>query len=98
MTTMQLRDVARRLPADIWALFEPILPPVVYSGTGRRPATNRACLHGILFVLVTGIGWDLVPLGFPCGKTLKKRLRLWLRQECFLLAWEHMAHQYEQLR
>jgi len=95
---MQLRDIARRLPADIWTLFEPLLPPVVYRGSGRRPATNQACLHGILFVLVSGIGWDLVPLGFPCGKTLKKRLKLWLKRDCFLQAWTQMAQQYEQRR
>jgi transposase len=94
---MQLRDIARRLPEAIWNHFEPILPKVVYPGSGRRPATNRACLHGILYVLVSGIGWDFVPLGFPCGKTLKKRLQLWLTEDCFLVAWEQMAQQYEQL-
>jgi len=39
---MQLTDFARTLPEDVWALFEPILPPWSGMGTGvlrrgRRP-------------------------------------------------------------
>jgi transposase len=94
---MQLRHIARRLPEEVWNLFEPILPPVVYAGTGRRPASNHACLHGLLYVLVTGIGWDYVPPCFPCGRTIKERLATWLKQDCFLAAWQQMAQRYQQL-
>jgi len=88
---MRLSDIARRLPEDIWALFEPILPKVVYQGTGRYPASNHACFHGLLYVLITGIGWDYVPRGFPCGKTIQSRLRQWLTLDCFLLVWAELA-------
>jgi transposase len=94
---MHLRQIARRLPEEVWTLFEPLLPPVVYAGTGRRPASNHACLHGLLYVLVTGIGWDYVPPCFPCGRTIKDRLEVWLRLDCFRTAWQTMAQRYEQL-
>jgi transposase len=66
---MELRDLAKRLPQEIWGLFEPILPPVVWCGVGRPPCSNHACLHGVLYVLITGMGWEYVPPTFPCGKT-----------------------------
>jgi len=95
---MRLSDIARRLPENIWAIFEPILPKVVYQGTGRHPASNHACFHGLLYVLITGIGWDYVPRGFPCGKTIQGRLRQWLTLDCFHKAWAELAQRYERFR
>ena len=53
---MHLTDFARKVPDDMWAIFEPILPPVVWGGNGCPPYDNRECLHAVLYVLVTGIG------------------------------------------
>ena len=94
---MKLAKLALRMPDDIWALFEPILPPVVYAGTGRKPCSNHACLHGLLYVLITGIGWEYVPPCFPCGDTIQERLRLWLQRDCFPTAWQQLAQRYQQL-
>ena len=54
---MELKDIARKLPEEIWEVFEPLLPKVVWVGNGRPPCSNRDCLHGVLYVLVTGIPW-----------------------------------------
>jgi len=94
---MNLAKLALRMPDEVWALFEPILPPVVYSGTGRKPCSNHACLQGLLYVLITGIGWDFVPPCFPCADTRKQRLRWWLQHDCFHQAWQPMAQRYQQL-
>jgi transposase len=94
---MKLAKLALRLPDEVWALFEPILPPVVYAGTGRKPCSNHACLQGLLYVLITGIGWEYVPPCFPCADTIQQRLRLWLTHDCFHQAWQQMAQRYEQL-
>jgi hypothetical protein len=53
---MWLSSLARRLPDPVWSIFEPILPPVVWSGEGRPPVSNQACPHGLLYVMITGIG------------------------------------------
>lgn len=95
---MRLYKIARRLPDDIWAIFEPILPPVVYADTGRKPISNRDCFHGLLYVLITGIGWQYVPRGFPCGKTIQHRLTHWLQLDCFHRAWQQLAERYERFR
>ncbi len=44
---MNLAKLALRRPDEVWAIFEPIPPPVVYAGTGRQPCSNHACLQGL---------------------------------------------------
>jgi transposase len=92
---MQLTDFARQVPDEVWALFEPILPPVVWCGTGCPPYDNRECLHAVLYVLVTGIGWRMLPSGFPSYKTGQRRLKVWVPQAALRRAWEQVAQRYE---
>ena len=94
---MQLTDFARRLPDDVWAVFEPILPAKVWSGNGRPPCGNRECLHALLYVLASGIGWEFLPRCFPSYKTVQRRLKVWLREDAFLVAWKRLAQRYERL-
>jgi putative transposase len=95
---MELKEVARRLPEEISTLFEPILPPVVRCGNGRRPKGNRKCFHALLYVLVSGIPWEMLPLGLPSYKTVQRRLRRWLELDAFRAAWRQLAERYERLR
>lgn len=94
---MRLKDLARGLPDDIWAVFEPILPAKVWFGNGRPPCGNRACLHARLYVLASGISWDFLPWCFPSAKTVQRRLKDWLREDAFLRAWRQLAERYERL-
>lgn len=91
-----MQTIARRLPDEVWAAFEPVLPPVVWSGEGRPPVSNHRCLHGLLYVLITGIGWEYVPPCFPCGRTIKSRLKVWLEQDRFREAWRRLAERHQQ--
>ena len=88
---MRLSSLARRRPEPVWAVFEPILPAVVWCGDGRPPASNRAGRHGRLYVLITGIGWEYVPACFPCGKTIPARLDRWRELAAFRQAWRRVA-------
>lgn len=94
---MQLKDLARRLPDDIWAEFEPILPAQVRAGVGRPPVPNRDCLHALLYVLAAGISWEFLPWCFPSYKTVQRRLREWMRRDAFLTAWGRLAGRYERV-
>jgi transposase len=95
---MQLTDFARQLPEEIWELFQPLLPPVVWCGNGRPPASNYDCLHALFYVLVTGIAWRMLPRGFPSYKTVQRRLQVWLRLDTFRTAWQQLAYRYEALQ
>ena len=94
---MQLKDIPRRLPEEIWSVFEPILPPVVWCGNGRPPASNKECLHAVFYVLSAGIAWRMLPVGFPSYKTVQRRLKLWLQRDPFRQAWQQLAQKYERL-
>jgi transposase len=95
---MKLTDFAREFPEDVWALFEPLLPPVIWCGNGRKPASNRDCLHGLFYVLVSGIGGRMLPKGFPSYQTVQRRLKRWLRLDTFRIAWQQLAQRYERLQ
>jgi len=94
---MQLTDFVADVPDDVWALFEPTLPQVVWKGVGRKPKTNRQCLHALLYVLITGIGWEYLPKTFPSYKTVQRRLERWLELDCFHTAWQQLAQRYARL-
>lgn len=94
---MQLKDFARGLPEEVWAEFEPVLPPVVWCGNGRKPYSNRVCLHALFYVLASGISWEMLPMGFPSYKTVQRRMNVWLQLDCFHTVWRRLAEKYERL-
>ena len=95
---MQLTDFVRDVPEDVWAVFEPLLPPVVWQRNGRKPKGNRQCLHALFYVLVTGIAWRMLPVCFPSYKTVQRRLKRWLHLAVFRTAWEQLGERYQQLQ
>lgn len=74
--------MAKELVSDeLWAIVEPLLPlHRAQPGTrGRPPVPDRAALTGILFVLKSGIPWEMLPREMGCGSgmTCWRRLRDW---------------------
>jgi len=54
---------------ELWSIVEPLLPAEPPKPKGGRPrVSDRAALTGILFVLRSGIPWEMLPQ--------EKRLRL----------------------
>src|ERR1035437_1239972 len=71
---------AALLPDPLWDLVEPFLPAPRRRPKGGRPrVSDRACLTGILFVLRSGISWQMLPqeLGCGSGMTCWRRVRDW---------------------
>ena len=69
---------------DLWIRIEPLLPKRCGRNrqyAGRKPIPDRAVLTGILFVLRTGIPWNMLPREMGCGSgsTCWRRLVRWQR-------------------
>lgn len=68
----------------LWSRIEPLLPkrrPRNRRYAGRTPIPDRAVLTGILFVLRSGIPWNMLPPEMGCGSatTCWRRLVRWQR-------------------
>jgi transposase len=65
---------------ELWEVIEPLLPEEGPKPKGGRPRLDdRAALTGILFVLKTGIPWEMLPQEMGCGSgmTCWRRLKEW---------------------
>ena len=73
--------MAKELVTDeLWEIIEPLLPPEPPKPEGGRPRVDdRAALSGIIFVLKSGIPWEMLPQEMGCGSgvTCWRRLREW---------------------
>ena len=67
---------------ELWTIIEPLLPAEKDKPKGGRPRlSNRAVLTGIVFVLKTGMAWEMLPPEMGCGSgmTCWRRLNEWHR-------------------
>ncbi|ALW86675.1 transposase [Hymenobacter sedentarius] len=73
--------MAKQLVTDeLWAVIAALLPPAPAHPKGGRPrVADRAALTGILFVLRSGLPWEMLPAEMGCGSgmTCWRRLRDW---------------------
>jgi|SRR5258708_2254223 len=83
---------------ELWAMFALLLPPKRPKPKGGRPRgiPDRAALTGILFVLKSGIPWEMLPQEMGCGSgmTCWRRLRDWQRAG----VWKRLHHALLQRR
>ena len=73
--------MAKELVSDeLWEIIEPLLPKEPPKPKGGRPRVDdRAALTGIIFVLKSGIPWEMLPQEMGCGSgvTCWRRLKEW---------------------
>jgi len=64
----------------LWETIEALLPPEPLKPQGGRPRIDdRAALTGIVFVLKSGIPWEMLPQEMGCGSGMScwRRLKEW---------------------
>ena len=79
---------------ELWAIVAPLLPPEPPKPKGGRPrVSDRAALTGIIFVLKSGIPWEMLPQEMGCGSgvTCWRRLRDWQQAGVWDRAAPHAA-------
>ncbi len=67
---------------ELWQLIQPLLPPPPPRRArypGRRRIDDRRALTGLLFVLKSGLPWEMLPPEMGCGSgmTCWRRLAQW---------------------
>ena len=75
-----MRSSSRLVDDELWARIEPLITKR-RGRMGRPRLSDRAALTGILFVLRSGIPWQMLPKEMGCGSgsTCWRRLVLWHR-------------------
>jgi transposase len=80
------------VPDELWEAIAPLLPrhKARPGKRGRPPVDDRACLTGIVFVLRSGLSWEMLPQEMGCGSgvTCWRRLRHWQRRG----VWKKLLH------
>ena len=67
---------------ELWEVIELLLPEEPPKPEGGRPRIdNRAALTGILFVLMSGIPWKMLPQEMGCGIESSEKLGKYQRVE-----------------
>lgn len=63
---------------ELWELVKPLIPDRTPQRTGCPRVSDRTAFTAIVFVLVTGVPWRMVPQQIGCsGVTAWRRLREW---------------------
>jgi transposase len=88
-----------RLPDELWAEIEPLLPPHPNThrfGGGRPRRSDRDCMDAIFFRLRTGCQWKALDATGICpGSTAHDRFQEWVRAGVFLEFWRQGLLEYD---
>ncbi len=88
-----------RIPDDLWAELEPLLPPEKPPGTPGRPVVPfRHVIDGILYVLRTGCQWKALPREYGSGSTCHRRFQTWVQTGIFEKLWTVVLLRYDEVR
>ena len=88
-----------RIPDELWAELQLLLPPEKPPGTPGRPVVPfRQVLDGVLYVLRTGCQWKALPREYGSGSTCHRRFQAWVAAGIFKRLWARLLMEYDELR
>ena len=96
----QVRDDGWRLPDELWARMEPLLPPRPRHPLGcHNPRVpDRAAMDAIFFVLRTGCQWNALNVtGICSSSSAHRRFLEWTEAGVFQEFWRRGPLAYDQL-
>lgn len=94
------KDDGWRIPDEMWALMEPLLPAPMRHPLGchNPPVPARTAMNAILFVLRTGCQWNALDATGICTSSSAHRwFQRWCDAEVFLEFWKQGLLKYDKL-
>src|SRR5690349_25074811 len=94
-------DDGWRIPDEVWAEMEPLLPPRPAHPLGcHNPRVrNRVAMNAILFVLRTGCQWNALDATGICScSSAYRRFREWTHAGVFYELWKRSLLDYDKLK
>lgn len=90
-------DEQWRIPDELWARIEPLLPPKrSYPKGGRPPMSDRQAMDAIFYVLRTGCQWKALPRSLGAASTVHDRFQHWRKEGVFERLWQAGLVAYDQ--
>ena len=78
-----------RIPDELWAQIEPLLPPEPSHPKGGHPwKPARQMMDGIFYVLRTGCQWKALPRVLGAPSTIHDRFQAWCAAGVFSALWQ----------
>jgi len=96
---MKISDFARRLPDEVWAAFEPVLPSGLCGAATVCPPIDKPQLSAWTAVRVgerSRLG-DGFRSASPVERPSSDGLKIWLERDCFRQVWKQLAERYAEL-
>ena len=72
----------KHISDSLWSELEKIIPHKECE-VGRPEFDNRKALNGIIYVLYTGVQWNMLPEKYGCPSTIHGKLMKWSRLGIF---------------
>jgi putative transposase len=73
-----------KISDDLWDNISDLLPDEKPKNTVGRPITPfKKVLDGILYVLITGCQWKMLPKEYGSGSTCHRRFQQWVQLDIF---------------
>lgn len=81
------------LTNEQWSLIKDFFPEQKPGPEGGRPqASNRACVEGVIWILMSGAPWRLLPRCYPSDTTCWRRHKQWTEAGIWEKAWARLLH------
>ncbi len=97
MTCKPAVDDKWRIPDELWAQIEPLLPRKEPSPRGGRPRMpDHQAMDAIFYVLRTGCQWKALPRSLGAASTVHDRFQEWREAGVFQRMWQAGLLEYDE--
>ena len=89
----------KEISDELWERIEPLLSPFKRQKSGGSQALPfRNILNGILYVLITGCQWNMIPKEYGSKSTIHEHFQKWVANKVFDQIFQLLLEEYDSLK